>query len=96
VVKKLKDVYAKNGWRAYVEMNINQVMLRPGEVQLPPFAMATFYAQLDRKDEALTWLEKGYAERDFRMTLISVAYEFDGLRSDPRFKELLHRMGLPE
>lgn len=96
VVKKVKDVYAKNGWRAYVEINLDQVMLRPGETQLPPFVMATFYAQLDRKEEALNWLEKGYEERDFRMTLLSVSYEFDNLRSEPRFKDLVHRMGLPE
>ncbi len=96
MIKKVKDVYAKNGWRAYVETNLNHVLMRPGEAQLPPFVMATLYAQLDRKDEALTWLEKGYAERDFRMTLISVSYEFDSLRSDPRFKDLLRRMGLPE
>jgi hypothetical protein len=30
------------------------------------------------------------------MTLLSVAYEFDGFRDDPKFKELVHRMGLPE
>jgi hypothetical protein len=41
-------------------------------------------------------LEKGYEERDFRMTLLSVAFEFDGLRGDPRFRELVRRMGLPE
>jgi len=30
------------------------------------------------------------------MTLLSAAFEFDGLRNDPKFKELVHRMGLPE
>ena len=54
------------------------------------------YARLGRKDEAISWLEKGYEERDFRMTLISVSFEFDGIRSDPRFKELVRRVGLPE
>jgi hypothetical protein len=58
--------------------------------------IATFYAKLGRNDEAIRWLEKGYEERDFRMTLLSVAFEFDGLRGDPRFRELVRRMGLPE
>jgi len=49
--------------------------------------MNRFYADI---------LEKGYEERDFRMTLLSVAFEFDGLRNDPTFKELVRRMGLPE
>jgi hypothetical protein len=58
--------------------------------------IATFYARLKRNDEAIGWLEKGYEERDFRMTLLSVSPEFDGLRSDPKFRELVRRMGLPE
>jgi hypothetical protein len=55
-----------------------------------------FYAKAGRNDEAIQWLEKGYEERDGRMIVISVSFEFDGLRSDPRFKELMRRMGLPE
>jgi hypothetical protein len=96
VIYKMKDVYAKNGWRMYVEANLTQISSRPAQAQLPPFVMAAWCAQLDRRDEALKWLEEGYTERDFRMTLLSVAYEFNGLRSDPRFKDLVRRMGLPE
>jgi len=51
---------------------------------------------LGNNDETMKWLEKGYEERDFRMTLISVSQEFDSVRSDPRFRELVRRMGLPE
>lgn len=58
--------------------------------------LATFYARLGRTDEAIQYLEKGFEERDFRMTTLSVGFEFDSLRSDPRFKELMRRMGLPE
>ena len=95
-LKKLKEIYTTAGWKAYVQANLDQVVHSPQAAQLPPFFIATFYARLDRKDEAIMWLEKGYEERDFRMTNLSVAFEFDGLRSDPRFKELLHRMHLPE
>ncbi len=49
-----------------------------------------------RKTSAIAQLEKGYEERDFRLTLLGVAFEFDGMRSDPKFKELVRRMGLPE
>jgi hypothetical protein len=38
----------------------------------------------------------GRYERDFRMTLLSTAFEFDKMRSDPKFKEVVRRMGLPE
>jgi TolB-like protein/Tfp pilus assembly protein PilF len=93
---KANDVYKKSGWQAYLEFNLDQMEAKAADRRLPAFVVATFYARADRKDDAIRWLEKGYEERDFRMTLISVAFEFDGLRSDPRFRELVRRMGLPE
>jgi serine/threonine-protein kinase len=96
VLVKTNDVYKKSGWKAYVQFNLDQLVVNTPQRRFPPFMIATFYARLGRDDEALTWLEKGYEERDFRMTLLSVAFEFDRLRSDPRFRELVRRMGLPE
>jgi eukaryotic-like serine/threonine-protein kinase len=96
VLVKTNDVYKKSGWKAYLEFNLDQLVVNAPQRRFPPFTIATFYAKLGRDEEALMWLEKGYEERDFRMTLISVAFEFDRLRSDPRFRELVRRMGLPE
>ena len=93
VLVKTNDVYKKSGWKAYVQLNLD---LFAPQFQFTPFVVATFYARLDRKDDAIEWLEKSFEDRDFRMTLLSVAYEFDGFRDDPKFKELVHRMGLPE
>jgi serine/threonine protein kinase len=93
---KANEIYRKSGWKAYVEFNLEQLVENAAERRFPPFVIATFYAKLGRNDEAIRWLEKGYEERDFRMTLLSVAFEFDGLRGDPRFRELVRRMGLPE
>jgi TolB-like protein/Tfp pilus assembly protein PilF len=96
VLVQTNDVYKKSGWKAYVQFNLDQLVANAPARRFPPFMIATFYAKLGRDDEALMWLEKGYEERDFRMTLLSVAFEFDRLRSDPRFRELVRRMGLPE
>lgn len=95
-VKSMKETYEKSGWKAYLQLNLDQFVTQSPRRQFTPFFIATFYARLDRKDEAMMWLEKGYEERDFRMTLLSVAFEFDSFRNDPKFKELLRRMGLPE
>ena len=96
VLVKTNDVYKKSGWKAYVQFNLDQLVVNAPQRRFPPFMIATFYAKLGRDDEALMWLEKAYEERDFRMTLLSVTFEFDRLRSDPRFRELVRRMGLPE
>ncbi len=95
VPAKANEVYKNSGWNAYLQFNVDQLVNAP-ERNFPPFMIGAFYAKLGRKDEAMLWLEKAYVERDFRMTVISVSFEFDGMRSDPRFKELLRRMGLPE
>lgn len=51
------------------------------------------FAALGEKDQAMTWLEKGYEERFNLGALLRLA--FDPLRSDPRFQDLWQRMGLP-
>ena len=79
-----------------MQKSLEQLVEHSPEPRFPPFVIATFYARANKKDETLAWLEKGYEERDFRMTLLSVAFEFDRFRSDPKFKELVRRMGLPE
>jgi hypothetical protein len=51
------------------------------------------YAALGDNDEAMTSLEKGYEERFNPGVLLRPG--FDPLRSDPRFQDLLRRVGLP-
>jgi TolB-like protein/DNA-binding winged helix-turn-helix (wHTH) protein len=54
--------------------------------------IALVYVGLDEKDQAMAWLEKAYAERFNPSVLRRPA--FDPLRSDPRFQNLLRRIGL--
>jgi tetratricopeptide (TPR) repeat protein len=56
--------------------------------------IALIYVGLGDLDEAMIWLNKGYDARFNPSILLRPA--FDPLRSDTRFKELLHRVGLPQ
>ena len=56
--------------------------------------IATIYAALGNKDEAMKWIEKGYEERFNPGVLTRLG--FDPLRSDPRFQDALRRIGLPQ
>jgi serine/threonine protein kinase/tetratricopeptide (TPR) repeat protein len=97
VIAKASDAYKKSGWKGYLQASLDQILAaQSSKARFPPFVVASFYAQLGKKDQAILWLEKGYDERDFRMTLIGVAWEFDSLRSDPRFVDLMRRIGLPQ
>ena len=59
-----------------------------------PADIALFYARIDDKDQAFAWLEKALAERSILFNYLVADARFDNLRSDPRFAELLSRVGL--
>jgi tetratricopeptide (TPR) repeat protein len=90
------EAYAKSGWKAYLQASLDQILKQPAPRKFPPYVIATFHARLGQKEEMLSWLERGYEERDFRLTLLSVSFEFDAYRSDPRFVELVRKIGLPQ
>jgi hypothetical protein len=58
-------------------------------------AIASIYAGLGEKEEALAWLEEGFKERSFQLQFLKVDPRFDALRDDPRFANLLQRIGFP-
>ncbi|HEU4434270.1 MAG TPA: protein kinase [Pyrinomonadaceae bacterium] len=96
LVEQSSQVYAKSGWKPYLQTTLDQILNQPTVRKFPPFVIATYYARLGDKEQTLAWLERGYEERDFRMTLISVSFEFDNLRSDPRFEQLVQKIGIPQ
>jgi serine/threonine protein kinase/tetratricopeptide (TPR) repeat protein len=60
------------------------------------YLMADFYAGLGDKDQAFASLERAYEERSWYMTHLKLDPELDPLRSDPRFADLVKRVGLPQ
>jgi TolB-like protein/tetratricopeptide (TPR) repeat protein/predicted Ser/Thr protein kinase len=56
--------------------------------------VAALYARLGDRDQALAWLERAYTKRTFELLFLKVAPEWDKLRGDPRFDDLLRRIGL--
>jgi hypothetical protein len=48
------------------------------------------------KESAFQWLEKGFGERDDLMIDLKVEPVFDGIRSDPRYQDLVRRVGIPQ
>ncbi len=59
-----------------------------------PYALATWYAKLGEKDKSFEELNKSYEIREYFLVLLKVDPRFDDLRSDPRFQNLLRRVGL--
>ena len=58
--------------------------------------VSNIYAALGDKDKALAELEKAFAERDWELHGLKVDPLMDSLRDEPRFKEMLKRLNLPQ
>jgi serine/threonine protein kinase/Flp pilus assembly protein TadD len=56
--------------------------------------IATVYAGLGDKNQAFTWLEKAFQVRNGQLPGVSYAQEYETLRTDPRYANLMQRMGL--
>jgi len=93
----IRDAYRKLGARGFWQkmLGFEKQDLAKGE-EVSSFFMAEIYANLGDKGEALKWLEKAVEERDVEIDLIKVYPAFDNLRSEPRFQDLLRRIGLPQ
>ena len=63
---------------------------------VPPDVMAYFYESLGDKEQAFVWLQKAYDEHNREIVGIKTDLMWDGLRSDPRFENLVRRVGLPQ
>ena len=62
---------------------------------IPAYYFAIVHAGLGQKDQAFAWLEKSYQERSNYLLFLNVIGSMVPLRSDPRFQDLVRRIGLP-
>jgi TolB-like protein/Flp pilus assembly protein TadD len=63
---------------------------------VPAASLAILHGALGESNEAFAWLEKAYQERDPQLTYLKAGRRFEPLRKDPRFSELVRRVGLPD
>jgi len=89
----LARAYALSGRRSEAVKLLSELKGRATPGYSHASEVAVIYVSLGDMDEAMNWLEKGYAERFNPGVLIRPG--FDPLRSDPRFQKLAHRVGLP-
>lgn len=67
------------------------------EGRVPSGSVAILYGALGERDQAFAWLNRAFAERDPQLTYLNVpGRRFEPLRHDPRFSDLVRRVGLPE
>ncbi len=92
----IAGTYAGSGEKRKAKELLAQALKeKPIEGDQHAFLFARAYLKLGEKDQAFKWLEKAYENRDWPLVQLNVAPQWDPIRSDPRFQNLVRRVGLP-
>jgi adenylate cyclase len=96
VMAGVRKAYAAGGPRAVLEFNVRNFERgwEQGE-NGQPVLIADLHTRLSHHDEAFEWLERAYDRRHPLLVHILADPDLDPLHRDPRFQDLLRRMGLP-
>ena len=95
-VTQLSYINAVSGNRAEAKKLLAELLERKKKDSVGNFDLAIVYAGLGHKDQAFEFLTKSELERFVRILSIRSSPYFENLRDDPRFKQMLKRIGLPE
>jgi len=91
----LAYAYAFTGQQARARAILSEVLQLASRCYVSPYFIAEVYSALGETDRAIEYLEKSFAERSPWLAYLRVEPALDRLRTDPRFDELLSRVGLP-
>lgn len=96
-IERLRRASAQYGAQGYwqTELDLAHDPQNPPEAYDTSLGLAVIYSHLGDKEKAFRFLEAAYAERDEELTNLAVEPQFDLLRSDLRFKDLVSRVGIP-
>ncbi len=84
-----------SGAKAEGQQVLNEMLELSHQRYIPPDYIAMVYEGLGKRDQALRWYEKAFAERSLNGWILPDP-QLDAIRAEPRFKMLLRNMGLPD
>jgi len=92
----LEQAFRSGGWKGTVReaIEIRQEQRKTGYSSA--FEIATLYAELGDRDQAFRWLNIAYQEHDWWLVGLKTDFLLDTIHSDPRFTELVRKVGLPQ
>jgi TolB-like protein/Tfp pilus assembly protein PilF len=96
LLSALGHTYALSGNKAKALAILKELKELRNKRYIPAIYLAVIYAGLSDKDQAFAWLEKNYQERSDGMTYLKIERLFDSLRSDPRYPDLMKRVGFSD
>lgn len=91
----LRSVHVQSGYQSFLRALLAGADAQAAKGYVPAFVQAFYYARLRDGESTLVWLEKAFVERHRYVAYINGDPNFDFMRDDPRFRELLRKVGFP-
>jgi len=92
---ELGHIYALQGNRRAAQEMANKLERRSAQQYTDPYYLSKIYIALGEKDAAFAWLQKAYEQHSPGVLALAHDPDYDPVRSDPRFQDLVRRVGLP-
>lgn len=95
-ITQLGYALAKSGKRDHALATLEELQSLAAKKFVPSYSFAMIHNGLGEKEEALKLLEKSFQEREVQITFIKIDTRWDELRANPRFQDLMRRVGLQQ
>ena len=93
-VAAYREIYATSGWKEFWRKRLDLLKVRAKPRGFHLVGMAENYARLGEKDQAFACLEKAFDQREVAITIQNPDPFWDSYHSDPRFIDIIRRMGI--
>jgi DNA-binding winged helix-turn-helix (wHTH) protein/tetratricopeptide (TPR) repeat protein len=94
-IEQLRSIFETAGWRGIRELQLETELASPVYVKGRFYRLARLAVQLGKTDDAFRYLNMAFERRDVQVLLLKLEPSFDPIKSDPRYSEILKRVGLP-
>jgi serine/threonine-protein kinase len=94
-VAALGHAYAASGQKGEAQKTLADLTMRSQQTYVQPSGIAAIHIALGDTDQGFEWLEKAFVDQSTSLVYLKVDPVFDPVRKEPRFTDLVHRVGLP-
>ncbi len=95
-ITKFQNAFEKGGWNGYSQAILDLALEKEKDGYFHNSSIALAYAELKDKEKVLEYLNKAFEEREMDLLNLNIDYAYDFMRDDPRFRELVKKVGIPE
>ncbi len=92
----MEQGFRSAGWKGALTKGIETRQAQRNTGYSSAYRIAQLYADLGDKDQVFRWLNTAYQDRDYFLLGLKTDFLLDPIRSDPRFAEVVRKVGLPQ